>query len=472
MAAPAIEAVIGTCSNRQSMIFKITFERTVIAMNMISRTSRFRLLVSVLTTTASLLILAFLSGVATRVSASAPTGTGLLTSLAAAPNGGFWVQLDARDTKGVTGTYAVDGAPQLPTIPYRGSIAAIPGRNGYWVVTDQGAIDARGDAPILCGGQLSSCSSFPHTPAESQIIVAAAATPDGKGLWTVGRDGKVWTAGDARPFGDVRGDGTIPTGIVGTPSGKGYYIVLQDGGVYSLGDAKFYGSTGGKRPNGHDATGLALSYDSSGAVDGYWMVFDDGGVFTFGQAPFLGSTGGKSGGSVVTGIVARPNRLGYAWVHANGGVELSHLPRVVITSKQFGTAIGLLYGATDPGIQLQLLETNGRTSQQWEVRPTSGVAESGSIVQLVNVNSGLCADVTGIGPTDAKLIQWPCKTIAQGWQNQIWRMIVDPNGATQFVYAGARVDEPFYALAADSSGKLSLQLSGSGNPGWILTGAQ
>jgi hypothetical protein len=48
---------------------------------------------------------------------------------------------------------------------------------------------------------------------------------------------------------------------VATPTGQGYYILISDGGVYSfVGDAVFYGSTGGSRHEGHDLTGIALSY--------------------------------------------------------------------------------------------------------------------------------------------------------------------------------------------------------------------
>ncbi len=440
-------------------------------MDTISRSSRLRWLVAALTAMASLLTVAFLSRVTPQVSASAPSGDGNLTSIAAAPNGGFWVQRDARNVAGgVTGTNAIDGAPKFPTIPYRGSIASIPGRDGYWVVTDLGAIDARGDAPVLCGGQLSTCSSFPAHPSGSQVIMGAAATPDGQGLWAVGRDGKLWTAGTARPFGDVSKDTAYATGIAATPSGNGYYIVLEDGGVYSFGDAVFYGSTGGKKPGGHTATGLALSINTNGAIDGYWMVFDDGGIFTFGRAPFLGSTGGQSGGSGVTGIVARANRFGYAWVHANGAVELARLPTMVITSKEFGTAISLPYGATDPGILLRLLAVTGNASQQWDLRPTTGVAQSGSVVQLVNVNSGQCADATGSDPTDVRIIQFPCKTRTQGWDNQLWRMIYQ-DGSWQFIYYGQPENQPHYALAADTDGNLYVESSDRGNQGWVLTAA-
>jgi hypothetical protein len=254
----------------------------------------------------------------------------LLTSVAAAPGGGFWAQWDNPEKSGnpIYGpagqTLALNGAPAFEDVSKEGSIAAIPGRNGYWVVTRGGSIVARGDAPQLCNGELSDCSGYPKLPISTQFIVAAAAHPGGNGLWAVGRDGAVWTAGEAVAYGDVQFDGNVPTGIVATPSGNGYYIVMDNGGVHARGDAIFYGSTGGHPPGGHQITGIALSVGNDGNVNGYWLVAADGGVHTFGNAPFWGSTGGNNGGAVVTGIVSFPAPVpgqpprrtqGYAWVN-------------------------------------------------------------------------------------------------------------------------------------------------------------
>jgi hypothetical protein len=216
-----------------------------------------------LTAGLSLLTLAGFGLMPVRAHASLPVDIGigeqLVTSIAAAPGGGFWVQVDQRGDPYPYGeTLAKDGAPVFENVSRRGSIAAIPGSNGYWVVSDRGQIFARGSASQLCEGLLSNCSGFPQGPLSSQIIVGAAAMPTGNGLWALDRWGKVWTAGDAQSYGDVTRDSQVPTGIVATPSGKGYYIVLEDGGVYSFGDAVFFGSTGGKKPGGHHVTGIGL----------------------------------------------------------------------------------------------------------------------------------------------------------------------------------------------------------------------
>ncbi len=405
--------------------------------------------------------------------ASYPTdGPGAFTSVAAAPNGGFWVQRDGNPFD-LTGTYAIDGAPQFESVQVRGSIAAIPGREGYWIVSTTGEIYARGDAPELCEGELSNCSGYPSNPRPGERIVAAAAAPYGHGLWALTVDRKVWTAGDVESYGDVTNDNRIPTGIVATPSGRGYYIVCDDGGVFAFGDAVFFGSTGGNKPGGRNVTGMALSLDGQGQVNGYWLVADDGGVFTFGKAPFLGSTGGNNGGSSVTGITAQLGGHSYAWVHANGGVELPQdFPEVIVASRRFSTVLGPLYGGTESGTPLGLFAANGNTSQQWELRPTTGrTVQPGSVVQLLNARNGLCVDVTGEGPSSAEIIQFPCKTSAQGWDNQLWRMIYH-NGATQFVYYGEPTDRPYYTLAGDAAGNLFIQFSANGNPGWNLVPAQ
>jgi hypothetical protein len=295
----------------------------------------------------SLLILAILGLAPDRTHASLPYsrvfGMNLhfdlqqLTSIAAAPGDGFWVQRDEWQPELHNGqTLAKDGALPFGNVSTRGSIAAIPGRNGYWVVSDKGQLLARGNAPVLCMAELSSCSGYPASPFRQEYVVGAAATPTGEGLWALDRKGRVWTVGDAQSYGDVQSDSAIPTGIVATPSGKGYYIVLEDGGVFSFGDAVFFGSTGGNPPAGRKITGMALYIGGvHGTVMGYWLVGEDGGIHTFGNAPFWGSSGGDNGGNSVTGMVSfpgldvngRPQRTrGYAWVNSNGQVSVVNGP--------------------------------------------------------------------------------------------------------------------------------------------------
>ena len=245
----------------------------------------------------------------------------VLTSIAATPTGGYWTQVDRIDPsyEGPSWTGAHNGAIDLGTEDMRGSIVS-RAQGGYWIVGFNGEIVTRGAAPKLCEGDLSTCSGF-RKNLETTQIVAAAATPSGKGFYAVGRDGAVWTAGDAVSHGDVMDDSAVPTGIATTVEG-GYYIVMHDGGVHAR-NATFYGSTGGNPPGGHEITGIAVSRDVLGRTDGYWLVATDGGVHPFGMAPFLGSTGGNNGGSRVLGIAATHDGEHYAWVHHSGKVQLS-----------------------------------------------------------------------------------------------------------------------------------------------------
>jgi hypothetical protein len=261
--------------------------------------------------------------------------TSVVTNVAHHPGGGFWVQLE--DTSSlypdVTGTYSQYGAPRYDSVKKAGAIVAVPGTRGYWIVTLEGEILYRGPVPAPPCARLSDCTGLAAKPGAGQEIVAAAATPTGKGLWALGRDGRVWTVGDARSYGDVTKDAAISTGIVPTPSGNGYYIVKADGGVFAFGDAVFYGSTGGKEPGGKDVTGIALSIDQEGKVNGYWITATDGAVYTFGQAPFWGNAGVNP--SVVTNIISFPvpvsgqtpsQTQGYALVHDNGNVGVHYRP--------------------------------------------------------------------------------------------------------------------------------------------------
>jgi hypothetical protein len=374
-----------------------------------------------------MLIIGFTSTVA---SASLPSKRpSSFTSIALAPNGGFWIQVD--NGADFSYTLAVNGAPQYANVPQPGTIISIPGTFNYWVVTLDGRIYARGGAPPLCGGnpgKLSNCSGFKPS---KEIITGAAASPNGTGLWAVDEYRHVWTAGSTVSYGDVTSDNRTPAGMAATPSGRGYYVVMNDGGVFSFGDAQFYGSTGGKKPGGHDISGIALSFDLQGKQNGYWLVTDDGGIHCFGDAPFLGSTGGNDGGRYVTNIVARPDLHAYAWVHADGRFEVSRairtvkiqLLRTVPTDAGATSSLGV-WGVNSDSIDAIYNQPESRsTSQQWDLWPTT---DDSQVVQIINVSSGLCADVAnGAGPN---IIQYPCKGRLDGWDNQRFRILTRTSG--------------------------------------------
>jgi hypothetical protein len=278
-----------------------------------------------------------LMAVALTTKASNPvwTGDSIVTGIAAAPTGGFWIQGDnyAGNFPGGSRTIALHGAPVFENIPSSGSIAAIPGGNGYWVITPEGRVYSRGEAWQICGDDLYGCTKFPEFPFPWQQIVGVASTLNGNGFWALGRDGKVYNAGEAEWYGDSSNDTQVATGFAATPSGKGYYIVHEDGGVFAFGDAVFHGSTGGKKPGGHAVTGIALSIDDNAKVDGYWLIAADGAVYTYGNAAFWGNAG-KNDSNAISIVSFSPQARyslpqrtqGYAWVLENGAVGVVYRP--------------------------------------------------------------------------------------------------------------------------------------------------
>jgi hypothetical protein len=70
-------------------------------------------------------------------------------------------------------------------------------------------------------------------------MVGMAATPDGRGYWTVASDGGVFCFGTAAFLGSTGGQPlqALVAGIVPTASGAGYWLWGQDGSVHAFGDA-------------------------------------------------------------------------------------------------------------------------------------------------------------------------------------------------------------------------------------------
>ena len=144
-------------------------------------------------------------------------------------------------------------------------------------------------------------------------IVGVSATPDGGGYWLSGRDGGVFSYGDAT-FAGSTGGMKLNAPIVGFAAGTtgGYYEVASDGGIFAFGGAPFLGSMGGQHLNS-PIVGIAA------ANGGYYEVASDGGIFAFG-APFLGSMGGQHLNAPIVGIAANPKSPGYWLIGSDGGV--------------------------------------------------------------------------------------------------------------------------------------------------------
>jgi uncharacterized protein YkwD len=151
----------------------------------------------------------------------------------------------------------------------------------------------------------------------SAPVVAAAATPSGRGSWRVGADGGVFTSGNAKYFGGTGGKRLNQpiVGMAATPGGRGYWFVARDGGIFTFGNARYYGSTGNIRLN-QPIVGMIRTRSGHG----YWLIARDGGVFSFGDARFYGSTGNIRLNQPIVGGAATRTGRGYWFVAADGGV--------------------------------------------------------------------------------------------------------------------------------------------------------
>ncbi len=262
--------------------------------------------------------------------ASLPDNSDLIlqTNFQARKSGGYWIMVDGRraERPQLEGFHADFPAPNLaPNVKDRGFVIA-HGDGGFWILRDYGLIEAYGDAPTICK-LLYECTDY--KTGKKGNPVAVAPTPSGRGFWVVGYDGKVWTVGDAQPYGDVTRELSHgrPSSIAPTPTGHGYYILHTSGYVSCRGDAASR-CWKGKEKNGKNRTavGIALSLDLNGNVNGFWTALDDGAVFTGGCAPSLGSTGGKGNEylfSPVEDLKATPDGRSYAWLWVDGRIERS-----------------------------------------------------------------------------------------------------------------------------------------------------
>jgi len=208
--------------------------------------------------------------------------------------------------------YQLDPDTLVTDTPDSGNFSAVLSRPklGYWLVGRDGGIFSFGDAPFL------GSTGNIHL---NQPIVGMAANPAGTGYWFVASDGGVFAFGDA-PFYGSTGSIHLNKPIVGMaamPSGQGYYLVASDGGIFAFGpDAKFRGSTGNIKLN-KPIVGMAVAPNGRG----YWLVASDGGVFAFGNgADFFGSTGNIKLNQPIVGLAPTNSNKGYWFVAADGGI--------------------------------------------------------------------------------------------------------------------------------------------------------
>lgn len=194
------------------------------------------------------------------------------------------------------------------------SMAATPGGNGYWQVTQIGRVATFGDAGYF--GELPGTGEASLFDLEGQQVVAIAATPSGQGYWLVTGAGNVYAFGDAPWFGSYNGP-TLNAPVVGiapTPGGDGYWLATVDGFVFNFGAAEFFGSINGQYPNSP-----IVAIEAVGG-NGYYLVAADGSVFNYGYANFYGSLGGQSLAQPIASLASTPGGDGYWLVAARGEI--------------------------------------------------------------------------------------------------------------------------------------------------------
>jgi hypothetical protein len=187
-------------------------------------------------------------------------------------------------------------------------MAARPDGKGYWTVTRNGEVSPFGAATWY--GSLTSMVL-------QRPIVGMAATPSGKGYWLVSSDGGVFSFGDATFAGSLVGvvGPKAVVGIAADPTGNGYWLVTGTGTVYDFGSAASLGSADGVPLNG-PIVGIA----PTATGDGYWLAGRDGGVFSFGDAGYFGSLGATPLDRAAVGIARTAGGHGYFLVSSDGGV--------------------------------------------------------------------------------------------------------------------------------------------------------
>ncbi|MFN8036893.1 MAG: M23 family metallopeptidase [Acidimicrobiia bacterium] len=179
---------------------------------------------------------------------------------------------------------------------------------GYWVLGRDGGVFSYGDAKFH--GSTGAITL-------NRPIVGMAATPTGNGYWLVASDGGIFAYGDAKYHGST-GAITLNRPIVGmapTPTGNGYWLVASDGGIFAYGDAKYHGSTGAITLN-RPIVGMAPTPTGNG----YWLVACDGGIFAYGDAKYHGSTGAITLNRPIVGMAPTPTGNGYWLVASDGGI--------------------------------------------------------------------------------------------------------------------------------------------------------
>ena len=197
---------------------------------------------------------------------------------------------------------AYGGAPNLGSAPAGWGlvtgIAATPDGRGYWLVTGSGQARGFGDARAYSG------------PGLRAKVVGISASSDGRGYLLLTSDGRVYSRGDAVARGGAPGQRGPFTAIVSTPDHKGYWLLSATGRVYGFGNAPTWPVKGANNTSLGAAAALGATPDGRG----YWEVTQSGVILSFGDAPHFATKGPKN----AVAIIPSPTGSGFAELLVNG----------------------------------------------------------------------------------------------------------------------------------------------------------
>jgi hypothetical protein len=259
-------------------------------------------------------------------------------------------------------------------VPYAPPTAGTKSGTGYWEVTSDARVHPLGTAHDYGD------PARRHIPLNAPLV-GGESTSDAGGYWLLGRDGGVFTFGNAKYYGSTGGmhlnkpvngmerardnggywlvadDGGVFSfkvpfygstgnlklnkpvlGMERTASGHGYWLFASDGGIFSFGDAHFYGSLGGAH-----LTSPVIAMARTGSGKGYWMMTAAGKLYRFGDAKLYGDIGPCKNYGGAAELLAAPNSLGY-WIATRNGniVAFGSAKNIGFPANVGGTPVGLL----------------------------------------------------------------------------------------------------------------------------------
>ena len=233
-----------------------------------------------------------------------PLGSGLTTEAAARNCSGYNVLTSNGQVTGSAKTYGPPGTSTAPAV----DMALTPDRQGYVVVSPNGAVSRFGDATVQPRPS--------GLPAHTTGIVGVAVDPVTGGYWVADGNGAVYPA-NAPVLGSLahRAHSGSIVAIASTPAGVGYYLVTSTGQVFTFGHAQNFG---GLTPAGQGQAITSISVTPDGL--GYYLLSATGTITTYGDAVLYGPSVVPKVSGQADAIAVSPDGLGYVIATTGGQV--------------------------------------------------------------------------------------------------------------------------------------------------------